>query len=122
MTSKPGFFDFLKNFVISFPGNTMKWKLVLLLIFYHQSHIWQIFVSQIMGGWWSLFLACRETSKFSTSWYHHFGCAYLDMPKVPRIWRFHVYAISPEKHRVEVVILPADKYKSFLQGDSIFDM
>ena len=29
---------------------------------------------------------------------------------------------SPEKHKVEVVILPADKFKSFLQGDNILDV
>ena len=51
-----------------------------------------------------------------------FGFAYPDMPKVPKIRSLHVYAISPEKHGVEVVLLPADKYESFLQGDSILDV
>ena len=32
----------------------------------------------------------------------------------------HIYALSPEKHEVEVVLLPAVKYESFLQGDSIW--
>ena len=44
------------------------------------------------------------------------------MLKVPKIRSLHVYAISPEKHGVEVVLLPADKYESFLQGDSILDV
>ena len=68
------------------------------------------------------FLAYRENSKLSTSWSYHFGCAYQDMPKVPKIRSLHIYAISPEKHGVEVVLFPADKYKSFLQGDSILDV
>ena len=37
--SKIVFFYFLKNVVISFPGNDLKWKLVFLFIF-HQSTIW----------------------------------------------------------------------------------
>ena len=44
------------------------------------------------------------------------------MPKVPKIRILHIYAISPEKQGVEVVLLPADKYKSFLQGDSALDV
>ena len=36
--------------------------------------------------------------------------------------KFAYYAIFPEKHGAEVVLLPADKYESFLQGDSILDM
>ena len=43
MIPKKDFLDFLKNFVISFPENNLKWKLVLLLIFHHQSHIWEKF-------------------------------------------------------------------------------
>ena len=72
--------------------------------------------------WMMLFLACRENSKFSKNWYYHFGCAYLDMPKVPKIRSLHIYAISSEKHGVEVVLLPADKFESFLQSDSILDV
>ena len=34
----------------------------------------------------------------------------------------HIYAISPEKHGFQAVLLPADKYKSFLQGVSILDV
>ena len=79
-------------------------------------------ISQGRSRWWSLFLACRETSKLSSSWHYHFGCVYPDMPKVPKIRSMHIYAISPEKHGVEVVLLPADKYKSFLQSDSILDV
>ena len=46
------------------------------------------------------------------------------MTKVPKI-SLHIFAISPEKHRGggggrgEVDILPANKYKNFLQVDSI---
>ena len=35
------FMDFLKNLSLFFLGNDLKWKLILLLIFYDQSHIWQ---------------------------------------------------------------------------------
>ena len=79
-------------------------------------------ISQRRSEWWILFLACTETSKFSTSWYYYFGCLYPDMPKVPKIRSLHIYAISPEKHGFDVVLLPADKYKSFLQGDIFFDV
>ena len=43
------------------------------------------------------FLTYRKKSKFSTSWYYHFGCAQLGMPKVPKIRSSHIFAISPEK-------------------------
>ena len=43
------------------------------------------------------FLACRYTSKSSTSWYYHFGCVQPGMPKVPKI-SLNVFSISPEKH------------------------
>ena len=43
------------------------------------------------------------------------------MAKVPKRKSFYIYATSPEKQRVEVVLFPADKYKSLLQGDSILD-
>ena len=79
-------------------------------------------ISQRRSEWWSLFLACRGTSKCPTSWCYLFGCSYSDMPKVPKISSLHVYAISPEKHGFDVVLLPADKYKSFLQGDSFLDV
>ena len=69
-------------------------------------------------GEWCLFLP--HTSKFSTSWYYHLGCAYPDKPKVPKIKSLHIFAISPEKNMGdEVVLLPVDKYKSFLQDDTI---
>ena len=63
-----------------FIGNNLKWKLILLLIFYHQFRIWQNSGSGIVGQnivsqsnsrilsnvisqesseWWSLYLACR---------------------------------------------------------------
>ena len=48
MTPKQVFFDFLKYFVISFPGNNLKQKLLLLLIFHHQSHIRQNSGSRVM--------------------------------------------------------------------------
>ena len=41
------------------------------------------------------------------------------MPKVPKIRRLHIFAISPEKHGGEVDILPENKHESFLQVDSI---
>ena len=66
-----------------------------------------------------IFLPCRETSKFSTSWYYRFGCAYPDMLEVRKIRSLHVFAISPEKHGDEVVLLPADKHENFLQGATI---
>ena len=69
-------------------------------------------------GEWCLFLP--HTSKFSTSWYYHLGCAYPDKPKVPKIKSLHIFAISPEKNMGdEVVLLAVDKYKSFLQDDTI---
>ena len=62
--------------------------------------------------------------KFSrtTNWNYRFGCVYTDMPKVLKIRSLHIYAISPEKHRVKVVLWPADKYQNFLQADSILDV
>ena len=50
----------------------------------------------------------------------YFGHVQPGMPKVPKI-SLHIFAISPEKHRGggEVDILPAIKYKYFLQVDSI---
>ena len=41
------------------------------------------------------------------------------MPKVPKIWSLHIFAISPGKHGDEVALLPANKYESVLQFDSI---
>ena len=66
-----------------------------------------------------IFLPCSETSKFSASWYYRFGCAYPDMLEVRKIRSLHVFAISPEKHRDEVVLLPTDKHENFLQGATI---
>ena len=75
-------------------------------------------ISQERREWWSLFLP--HTSKFSTSWYYHLGCANPDKPKVPKIKSLHIFAISPEKNMGdEVVLLPVYKYKSFLQDDTI---
>ena len=44
-------FGFFEKFCDRFPGNDLKWKLVLLLIFHHksESHIWQNSNSQVMG-------------------------------------------------------------------------
>ena len=44
------------------------------------------------------------------------------MPKAPKIRSLHIYLISPEKCEVEVVLLSADKYESFLQDDIILDV
>ena len=44
------------------------------------------------------FLACRQTTKFFTSCYHHFGCAQTGMPKLPKIGNLRIFAISLEKH------------------------
>ena len=42
------------------------------------------------------------------------------MPKVPKIRSLHIFAISPEKTwGYEVVLLPTDKYESFLQDNTI---
>ena len=49
MIPNKGFLDFLENFIFSFPGNNLKWKPVLLLIFYHQSHIWKSSGSRVIG-------------------------------------------------------------------------
>ena len=42
-------------------------------------------------------MACWEISKFSTSWYYHFGCAYPDMLKVPKIRSLHIFALSAQE-------------------------
>ena len=63
---KDFFFDFLKNLKIyfkSFFGNNLKWKLVLLLLFLHQSHIAS-----------NCFLR-----------YYHFKCVWPGMSKLPKI-------------------------------------
>ena len=81
--------------------------------------------SQGRSEWWSLFLACRTTAKLSTSWFYHFRCEQPDMSKVPQIRSLHIFAISLEKHGGGggegggVAILPADRYKNFLQGTNI---
>ena len=36
------FFYFRKTFAISFPGNNLKWKLLLLLTCHYQSNVWQV--------------------------------------------------------------------------------
>ena len=41
------------------------------------------------------------------------------MPKVLKIVSLHIFAIFLEKHGDVVVLLPVDKYDSFLQGASI---
>ena len=43
------FFTFWKIFPLVFSGNNLKWKLILLLIFYHQSRICQDSGSRVMG-------------------------------------------------------------------------
>ena len=43
------FWIFWNIFLLVFPGNNPKWKLVLLLIFYCQSHIWKNSGSWVMG-------------------------------------------------------------------------
>ena len=40
------------------------------------------------------------------------------MPKVPKRQSLHIFTISPEKHRIEVDFLPANKHERFLQVDS----
>ena len=60
-------------------------------------------------------MSCRGTSKFSTSSYYYLECAYLDIPWVPKIRSLHIFTISPEKHGDKVVLLPVDKYQSFLK-------
>ena len=34
---------------VVFPGNDLRWNLILLLIFHYQSHIWQNFGSRVNG-------------------------------------------------------------------------
>ena len=43
------FFWIFWTILLLFPGNNLKWKRILSLIFHHQSHIWQISDSQVMG-------------------------------------------------------------------------
>ena len=113
-----GFLDFLRNVVLNFYGNNLKWKLLLLLIFHHQSHIWRNSGSRVMGRnsvvqsncrilsnvisqgrrEWCLFFPYRETWTFSRNWFYHLRCAYPDMPKVPEIRSLHIFALSLEKH------------------------
>ena len=70
------FLNFLSLLKIlkSFLGNNLKWKLILLLIFHHQSHIWQNSGSRFMGqnavnqssekhGGWSWFFAPADKRK-----------------------------------------------------------
>ena len=47
---KEVFFYFFWNILsLDLLGSNLKWKLILLLIFHHQSHIWQNSGSQVMG-------------------------------------------------------------------------
>ena len=41
------------------------------------------------------------------------------MHRVPKIRSLHIFAISAEKHEVEVDLLLADKHESFLQVERI---
>ena len=46
-----------------------------------------------------------------------------DMPKLLKIRKLHIFAISPEKHGGEVDSLPENEHEYFLQVDSItFDL
>ena len=46
---------------------------------------------------WMMKFILFFSSKFSTRWYHHSGCAYPDMSEVPKIRSFHIFAISLRK-------------------------
>ena len=61
MTPKKDYLGFLKNFIISFSGNNLKWKLILLLISHHQSHIWEILVLEL---WTEMLLVNRNAGFF----------------------------------------------------------
>ena len=41
------------------------------------------------------------------------------MHRVPKVRSLHIFAISAEKHEVEVDLLLADKHESFLQVERI---
>ena len=43
------FFIFWKILPLVFLGSNLEWKIILLLIFHHQSHIWQNSGSRVMG-------------------------------------------------------------------------
>ena len=43
------FWIFWKILLLVFLGNNLKWKLILLLMFLHQSHIWQNSGSRVLG-------------------------------------------------------------------------
>ena len=76
-------------------------------------------ISQEKSERWSLFLACRETLKSSTSWYYLFGFVQPGMHKVPQIKSLHIFAISPEKHGGWSWVFACKKHEHFLQVDSI---
>ena len=89
--------NFLKNLLKIqnvFLGNNLKWKLILLLIFHHQSHI--------------------ASNCFFR--HYHFKCVWLGMPKLPKITSLlFLCNILRKKWVMKLIFLHADKYKSLLQ-------
>ena len=58
--------------------------------------------------WWGLFLECRWTSEFFTSWYYHFGCRHAEnIQNNKLVISFH-YLMENVKDEVDV--LPADNW------------
>ena len=64
-------------------------------------------------------MACRQTTKFSLSWYYHFVCAQPGMSKVPKIRILHIFAISRKTWGWSWYFNEVDKLEGFLQVDSI---
>ena len=106
------FFIFWKILSLVFLENNLKWKLIRLLILHHQSHIRQNYEKEVNN---EVYFWHADKHKTSASWYYRFGCVQPGMSKVRKIRSFHIFAISPEKHRGgEVGFLPANKHKRFL--------
>ena len=113
------FFIFWNILSLVFPGNNPKWKLILLLIFYNQSHIWQNSGSSLMGQIYCQpikfqdFVKCNISRKVNGEVYFwhadkHWGflqvdniilgvCSQACQNYIPKIRSLHILAISPEK-------------------------
>ena len=130
--SQSFFFTFWKIFPLVFSGNNLKWKLILLLIFYHQSRICQDSGSRVMGrndvGQSNCRVLWNVTSQERSGRWSFFGMQIsieVFYKLILSFWvcvirhdqnnqiSLHIFQYLQKNVKDEVDFLPADKRESF---------
>ena len=106
---KKVFWIFRKILWLLFPENNLKWRLILLMIFHHQSHIWQNSALEI----WAKMLPTYQIKGF-------FKMEYLKKETHIQNNRFaYLWNISRKTLVMKLLLLPKKITQNFLQVDSI---